>query len=394
MVHAHHIVPLAGSSQALEPPLEAVGLHPLPVIDWVTPELTVSGEGIGRTAGNDLGGQILIQLEHLGLCPDLHGIQRHVDGHVTDDLDAVAVGIGAQSGPLLVEQVLDKAVEPDLVCQLIAHCLHGLGIAHLHAGLPVVPGGAVILGLQGHEHGEIGQPGLVVLQEQFKLIAALETGVGNAQNLQLVIVELAEIGLGIAPAPVDGLHLFLIEQALFDQGFQIDQIVVAGEGGAGLVGRVTVAGGSQGQNLPHGLACRLQKIYEREGLLAHGAHTIGAGEAGNMHQNTAASHRNNLLYFIVGNLPGGCFHAAETFVLFGKSYISPVLKRFQQVLTLTEYYFFIHLSSENRRIGIRRQHFWHFVWILSGFFPNYSHFLHRKIQKTGPRYAGPSGDLN
>ena len=76
--------------------------------------------------------------------------------------------------------------------------------------------------------------------------------------------------------------------------------MVACEGGTGLVGRVAVAGRSQGQNLPHGLACLLQKINKSEGLFAHGTDAVRSREAGNMHQNTAASHKRILLFSVIG----------------------------------------------------------------------------------------------
>jgi hypothetical protein len=66
--------------------------------------------------------------------------------------------------------------------------------------------------------------------------------------------------------------------------------MVACKGGAGLIGGVTVAGGSQGQDLPAALAGLLQKVNEGEGLLAHGTHTIGTGQGCDVHQNATFTH--------------------------------------------------------------------------------------------------------
>ena len=71
---------------------------------------------------------------------------------------------------------------------------------------------------------------------------------------------------------------------------QIDEVRVACKGGAGLVGGIAESGGSQRQDLPIALTGFFQKIDEFIGLFAHGAHAVLAGQAGDVHQNTAASH--------------------------------------------------------------------------------------------------------
>ena len=42
---------------------------------------------------------------------------------------------------------------------------------------------------------------------------------------------------------------------LIHQSFQTDEVGISGEGGKGLIGRVAIAGGADGQDLPIGLSC-------------------------------------------------------------------------------------------------------------------------------------------
>jgi hypothetical protein len=57
------------------------------------------------------------------------------------------------------------------------------------------------------------------------------------------------------------------------------------------------------------------------------------------------------------------------------------LKRFQKNLTLTEYYFFSHLSSENTAKPATQNYFRQIEWFLSGFPQKYAHLYITKIEK-------------
>ena len=294
MVQTDSIIPLSGSSQTAQPPGEAVFFHLVPAVQGVAPELTVGGEGIGRAAGYAGGAQGSVQLEQLGAGPDLHGVVGDIDGHVADDGDAAFPGMVPEGVPLAGEDILDEALEADLITQLVAGVPDRVGVPELEAVLPVEPALAGML-LQSHEEGEVGQPAAVLGAEAVEIGAAGEAVVGLAQDRELVIVLDAEIGLVIPVAPGDGADLLLSQQTLLDQLGQVDQVGVAGEGGAGLVRGIAVAGGGQGQDLPLALAGFLQEVHEVMSFFAHGADAVRAGQARYMHQNAAASHRILLL---------------------------------------------------------------------------------------------------
>ena len=98
--------------------------------------------------------------------------------------------------------------------------------------------------LDGHKEGVILQP-FSVLPDKFpEILILLEAGEGDFQKPGALVVELAEVhptGLG---APVDAFQLPGQQKSLPDQGIQVDEVMVAREGGEGLVGAVAVARGT------------------------------------------------------------------------------------------------------------------------------------------------------
>ena len=195
-----------------------------------------------------------------------------------------------QRRPLLEEQVLHEAEESDLVFQLAPGSPDGIGVPEFELIFPLVPRFSAELVLQRHEQGKIRQPAAVFGAEDFVIRPGGEAGECRAQHLQAVVVQQAEVHLVLGDIPPDALQILLREQAIPHQGGQVDEVVVAREGGAGLIGGVAKAGGRQGQDLPGALAGFFQEIHKFVCLLSHGTNTIFTGQAGNVHQNTAGSH--------------------------------------------------------------------------------------------------------
>ena len=101
-----------------------------------------------------------------------------------------------------------------------------------------------------------------------------------------------------AEGAAEGTVIIAGQQTFLDELIQIDQIMVACEGGAGLIRGIAVAGGSQGQDLPVLLTGILQKIHKTESFLTHGADTIRTGKRSNVHQNATFAHKLDLLFLI------------------------------------------------------------------------------------------------
>ena len=116
-----------------------------------------------------------------------------------------------------------------------------------------------------------------------------QPGGRQPQHLAAVAVEQTVIHPAGLAFPAQ-LGVFLPpQQPLFGQIVQVDEIGVAGKGGEGLVGRIPVAGGTDGQNLPAGLAALLQKIKKIPGRAAQSAHPPGGRQRCNRQQNAGAS---------------------------------------------------------------------------------------------------------
>ena len=299
MIQPHHVIQLSSSAQAADPPAVAVGSQHIPAVQGVAPQLTVGSEGIRGAPGYCCGIQLLIHLEQLRAAPGLHGVPGHVDGYIADDGDVILFGIGVQRVPLLKEQVLHKAEEADLLLQLIPGIPDGIGIPEFELLFPLVPGLAAEFILQGHEQGEVRQPVAVFGAESSVILVGGEPGVSSPENLEPVPVQQAEVRLVVGDVPGDARQVVLGEQALVHQGIQVDQVVVAREGGAGLVGGITVTGWGQRQDLPIALAGFFQKIHKFVGFPTHGADAVFPGQAGNMHQNAAGSHGEYLTFIYI-----------------------------------------------------------------------------------------------
>ena len=191
-----------------------------------------------------------------------------------------------------------------------------MGVPQTVGLFPLHPVLHAVGGLQGHVQGIVLQPvliaqgkGIVVIREIIR--TAVQTpalfapgSVGGAQDLIAAGVQGAVIHFQRVFAPFLRLELGGREQALFLQGFQVDEIGVARKGRATLIGTVAVTGGAEGQQLPDLLAGIRQKVHEFERFLAEAANSIRAGQAGHRHQDSTFTHGFTFLTFhiLTGNL--------------------------------------------------------------------------------------------
>lgn len=138
-----------------------------PVIDRIAPELAGRGIVVGRHAGNELGAEVGLQLEQLGMRPDVGRVGGNIDRDVADDLDALLLCVRTQRVPLSEEDILEENAEVDLAAQLLGHSCERLrpAVADVllrpHIDRRVV----VLLLLERHEQRVIGQPFAVLLGE-------------------------------------------------------------------------------------------------------------------------------------------------------------------------------------------------------------------------------------
>ena len=262
VVDADDVVELLRALDAAYPPAVAVALHARPVVDGVAPELTVLAEVVGRHAGDAGGDVLLVEQEAPGVRPDVGGVERHVDGQVAYYLYAQGVDVVPQLIPLLVERVLYPGEEPHVRVQQRPVVLKAPRLSEPHVLVrPERPGHHAEMPLERHEEGVVRQPAGVLLAEACYLrgIPVPAARAGQAQDVEAVVVDLAVVHVHGVRAPVHGLDLGLFEQPVLDEQVEVYEIGVAREGGEGGVGRVAVARGAEGQELPGLLSRRGRK---------------------------------------------------------------------------------------------------------------------------------------
>ena len=295
VVNADHIIELVAVPHSGDPPVVARGFVVIPTVEGVAPNLAVGAEAIGRTAC-DLGGHVhLVQLEHLGLCPDIGAVGRHINGHIAYDLDVLIVGVFLQLAPLLVELKLQVFLELHLEVQLFPVVVQGKAIVHADIIGPLSPAGAAEEFLHRHKQGIVIQPPEVFPAELLILHILIDLAalISSVEQIQTVIKQRLVVHTLRILTKRRCLALHLGQHAFLHQRIQADEIGVAGECGIGLVGRVKsagMAGCTQGQNLPIGLTGLFQPIHKVIGRLIKTADTILGGQAGDRQQYTGSSH--------------------------------------------------------------------------------------------------------
>ena len=245
MVDADDIVDGGGVLDTPFPPAEVLGLMAGPVVERVAPELAVGGKGVGRAPGHI--GQMdgSIGLEQFRTCPEVAGVWADVDGDVSHQPDAVAVGVGLEGIPLGVEEELHGLVVVHLSGQ---PCLGGGESRRLPGAQvigPVGKSGLLLLGLDGHEEGIVLKPVALGLAE-----GLVGRSGGRQQTLRRLAKDdgplLVERAIIDALCGLRGGKLVLRQQTICCQQPVINEVGVACKGREALVGAVPVACGADG----------------------------------------------------------------------------------------------------------------------------------------------------
>ncbi len=177
----------------------------------------------------------------MGRGPHIGAVKGHKDGDVADDADATLVGVRFDCQPLIEELPLTILLVLDLLRQVFSPAIqcrgHPLGSPYL----PLGPGAQIVGLLQGHEKGEIVQPGTLRPAKLGKGRALVVGGMGAKAGKSLV----QQVGLvvdhGTKIDPVvgkvgHGLQVGRREVTQRRQPFGADQHRVPGKGREALVG--------------------------------------------------------------------------------------------------------------------------------------------------------------
>ena len=227
VVDSENIVELICKTYSVDPPGEAILFHKRPVVDGVTPELTVRRESIGGTACNNCGIVIFIKQELLGSCPNVHRVVSNVDRHIADDEDATLMSVRNNLLPLSIKFILNPAPEAHL-CFEICLSFHSLLVVAMLLA-PKSPLTVVVMNLKGHEESVIFKPGFVLLYESSVCGSSLEAAVCRAKCLISCTEEPAVINeLGVLLLLE---KLLLCEKSLCCKNIEVNEVRVSCYGG-------------------------------------------------------------------------------------------------------------------------------------------------------------------
>ena len=294
MVDAQPIEHAARRVQAAQPPAELVAPHFFPVIQGVAPALAVGAEIVRGHARHAQGGEVLSELEKLRFGPGVGGIFGHIDGHIAKQGDALLIYIFAQRAPLAEKQPLAVAVEISVLLE--GRGVHAAEIL-IFAG-PLCPQIAAAGVLDGGVKGVSVQPvdGVFAVRRPALFFrkgahVALHLGKrlrkGQAQKPLLLRAHGGEVRAGGVAAHFRQLR---IQKSFFAQKLQINEHRVACVRRAGLIGRFPIAGGADGQHLPHAQPGFFHKVGKGERRLAQRAYAAGRGQGSDVHQYAALTH--------------------------------------------------------------------------------------------------------
>ena len=215
-------------------------------------------------SGNGGGFVVLVQLEQFRMGPGVCRVHSHINGNVTDDFDIVFVGVGLQLPVLLEELKLQIHLELDVEIQFPAIVVHGIAPAQANVLGPFIPALTAKEILQRHKQRIVIQPPAVFCQEflVFRILADIAALIGHGQKNVTAAVHFFVIDVILIVTEIHAVALFPGQDALINQGLQINKVGIARKGGKGLVRRITVGCGMNGKNLPEGLSGFLQPVHE------------------------------------------------------------------------------------------------------------------------------------
>ena len=156
VVDAQDVVDEQGVADAADPPGVAGAAVVVPIIQGVAPQLAVGGKVVRRAACHAAGLAVGVGLKQFAARPGIGGVGGNVDGNITHDGYAFALGIGVQGAPLAVELVLDKRPEADLLGVFLFKSSQGGGVAQAQGLGPLLPIHHAVVPLDGHVQAVVG----------------------------------------------------------------------------------------------------------------------------------------------------------------------------------------------------------------------------------------------
>ena len=159
VVEPHGVHQREHGAEALDPPGVAGARERVPPVERVAPELAGRAEVVGRDAGLQGRPAVGGQVEDLRVRPDVRAVVGDEDRDVAHDADAALAGLPPDVRPLLEEEPLLERDLPHLAPELPPRPLERLRVAVHERAVPGAPGRPAVRALEGHEEGEVVEPG-------------------------------------------------------------------------------------------------------------------------------------------------------------------------------------------------------------------------------------------
>ena len=169
MVDSDNVIQSKAPGDPCYPPVIAGISVMIPAIQRIAPQLSVCRKSIGRTTCNCGGFSLLIQLEHLRMCPDVRAVICHIDRNVTNDLQSLIIGIFFKFLPLCKKQILKPYIKADLFRIVGLVIPHRIIPAIANILCPLIPAVSAKNILHCHEQAIVIQPPGIFCPECCKL---------------------------------------------------------------------------------------------------------------------------------------------------------------------------------------------------------------------------------
>ncbi len=288
--------------EAFDPPVEAVPLEDVPAVERVAPQLPRRAEVVGRNPRDADGVARLVQLEDLGVRPDVGAVGGDVDRDVAEDPDPPLVGCLLDAVPLAEEEELEKDVPGDVVGQLALDVCEGRRLPAAQLFGPLPEGRSAVSPFQCHEESPVLQPVLpgrrfaepLELGPQLSGSVASEAPPRLAQETILPRDHLLEVDLVLRETR-HVLEQRAREKSVGDEELWGQEHRIAGEGRKRAVGGVPVARRPERQDLPDGLPGGLRPVEEDVALRPEVADAVAAREGRRVEEDAGGtgSHSDN-----------------------------------------------------------------------------------------------------
>src|SRR3954470_7681897 len=109
MVKTDKVTGLRGPAQALDPPAIAAAADRIPVVERITPPLSVGAKVIGRDPRDDVWCEVITQAEQIAVRPNVGTVVIHKNGNIAHHANGFVRAVMAKRMPLLPEEKLQDA---------------------------------------------------------------------------------------------------------------------------------------------------------------------------------------------------------------------------------------------------------------------------------------------